>query len=453
MKERLKLHYFDPYFHRIPLILTIMKRFFILLVIGALLGCAYDAQAQNKPSSGKKSTKTSKNKKPTPKPKPQEVELPANSGDCIFAIELQPDIQFGPTVAPKGGGRIQDVMADKTNPWVFDYEHNSTWYKFVVPYNGVLDIRITPNNIKDDYDFIVFKYTDNYFSNRIIEGKVKPIASCLSQIDTSSKTNTMGMTKEATKNYIPKASTEQFVKSISVRKGEIYYIALDNRTGNGGHSIKVGIVVDSFEPMVSFYDSKLKKNVEVDLLILEKNTDNRPIVKNPKFRGGKIKFVPGFNYTLYAKKDGYFSVYKDFNSNIFKEDTILRIELSQAVKGTRFQINNIYFDDNAELLPESDTVLMNFISMFRNHPGISFQIKGLVPSYGIDIERDIQLSVSRAQSVKNFFVRNGISSDRITIAGMTQNEIKRSAAAALNKGQAFRDTKAEILITGVAADE
>jgi len=72
-----------------------------------------------------------------------------------------------------------------------------------------------------------------------------------------------------------------------------------------------------------------------------------------------------------------------------------------------------------------------------------------VQSYGIDMEAEQKLSIARAQSVKDFFVKNGISADRITVAGMTVNEIKRAATAALNKGQTFKDTKVEIIITGL----
>ena len=87
--------------------------------------------------------------------------------------------------------------------------------------------------------------------------------------------------------------------------------------------------------------------------------------------------------------------------------------------------------------------------MFKGHPDLTFQIKGYVQSYAVDIEAEQQLSIARAQSVKEFFVRHGLNADQITIAGMTQNEIKRSAAAALNKHQAFKDTKIELIITGV----
>lgn len=432
----------------------------------ALVFSAGNIQGQNK-------SKTNKGKATKPvKQEPANIELPANSNDCLFAIELMPDVPFGPTQAPQGAGRIQEIMRDRSNPNVFEYEHNSTWYKFTVPYSGNLEISITPNSEWDDYDFLVYRYTDVYFSNRLIENKLKPLAADLSSKDTAGlyaatpknskgqvtakprskrmTSATMGMKADGKRFFIGPNEDEDFLKSIPVRKGEVYYIVLDNKSSKGdGHTIKVSIQVESFEPLVVFYDPVLKKNIDVDLLILEKNTDNRPIAKNPAFRGGKIKFVPGFNYALYAKKNGYFSIFKEFNSNIFKDDTLLRFNMNRTEKGTKFPIADIYFDDDANLLPESDTSLLNYMQMFKGHPDITFQIKGYVQSYAVDIEADQKLSIARAQSVKEFFVAHGMNPDQITIAGMTQNEIKRAAAAALNKHQAFKDTKIELIITGI----
>ncbi len=444
------------------------RKLFITLIAFALICCIPSAQAQkNKNGKGK-------NNKPA-QTAPEVVELPANSNDCLFAIELSPDVAYGPTSAPQGAGRIQEIMRDRNNTRVFEYEHNSTWYKFTVPYSGNLEINITPTNEWDDYDFIVYKYTDIYFSNHLIQNKIRPIASDLSMKDTTGiaaatpkggknktqqdlkprsrrmVTPTMGMKADGKKLFIGPNEDSEFLRSIPVRKGEVYYIVLDNKSSKGeGHTIKVSIQVESFEPMVVFYDPVAKKNIDVDLLILEKNTDNRPIAKNPAFRGGKLKFVPGFNYTLYAKKDGYFSIFKEFNSNIFKDDTLMRVIMNKTEKGTVFPIADIYFDDDANLLPESDTSLLNYMQMFKGHPEVTFQIKGYVQSYAVDIEADQQLSIARAKSVKDFFVAHGLNPDQITIAGMTQNEIKRSAAAALNKRQAFKDTKVELIITGIS---
>ena len=442
------------------------NKLFIPFVVMALVFSAGSIQGQNK-------SKTNKGKATKPvKQEPANIELPANSNDCLFAIELMPDVPFGPTQAPQGAGRIQEIMRDRSNPNVFEYEHNSTWYKFTVPYSGNLEISITPNSEWDDYDFLVYRYTDVYFSNRLIENKLKPLAADLSSKDTAGlyaatpknskgqvtakprskrmTSATMGMKADGKRFFIAPNEDEDFLKSIPVRKGETYYIVLDNKSSKGdGHTIKVSIQVESFEPLVVFYDPVLKKNIDVDLLILEKNTDNRPIAKNPTFRGGKIKFVPGFNYALYAKKNGYFSIFKEFNSNIFKDDTLMRFNMNRTEKGTKFPIADIYFDDDANLLPESDTSLLNYMQMFKGHPDITFQIKGYVQSYAVDIEADQKLSIARAQSVKEFFVAHGMNPDQITIAGMTQNEIKRAAAAALNKHQAFKDTKIELIITGI----
>ena len=241
-----------------------------------------------------------------------------------------------------------------------------------------------------------------------------------------------------------------FVKSVFVKKGEVYYICVDNASAKGsGHTIKASLFVDSYEPVVLFYDTKTHKSIDVDLLVIEKNTDNRAIVKNPNFRKGVIKFVPHFEYTLYAKRDGYFSIYKDFNADIYKGDTILRFLMNRIERGTRYPISDIYFDnDESELLPESDTVLMNYVAMFRNHPNVSFLIKGYVQTYGFDVDGDVQMSLARAVSVKEFFVKNGLPAEKISVAGMTQTEVKRAAAAVLTKDKR-NDAKVEIVITDI----
>lgn len=453
-----------------------MKRLFIVFLSMLLVAGMSEVQAQTPKTGGKAKTTSSKTSKKkgkkgkkdqTPaKPVIDETPLPYNSNDCLFAVPLKPDVEFGPTTAPRGGGRIMEVMADAAHPYMFDYEHNSVWYKFTVPYNGDLEIAITQTNPLNDYDFLVYRYTNDYFSNNVMQNKVLPVAVNLSSVDSAAAAKsaqpkgkgtskvggaTIGMSVSATETMATKKSKEAFIKSIPVHKDEVYYVVLDNRTSAGeGHSIKVSIHVDAFQPTVLFYDPVARKYVDVDLLVLEKNTNNREVVKDPNYRSGKLKFVPHFNYTLYAKKPGYFSIYKDFNSDIFMADTMMRFIMNRTEKGTVFPINDIYFEEGeSKLLPESDTSLLNYIAMFRNHPDVTFLVKGYVPTYGTDIEHDQQISLARAQSVKEFFVRNGIEESRITVAGMTATEIKRAASAVLDHNKNFRDIKVELIITGI----
>lgn len=457
-----------------------------MLACALVLG-SVDAQAQNKKKGSKKkarTTATTKKKKAETPAEPTTIALPANSNDCLFAIPLQMDKAYGPTSAPDGAGRIQEVVADKTHPNLFEREHNTVWYKFTVPYNGDLEVAIVQESEWDDYDFLVYKNTGTYFSNQVMLNKVSPVAVNMAGIDSTAMFNAVmkgkkgqaaakkaaeaqpafttlsglkphiGMFADATDKMLTKQQTGRFIKSIPVRMGEEYYIVLDNRTVNGqGHTIEVSVHVNAYEPLVLFYDKKGRKYVNVDLMILERGgkEGERTIVKDEHYKGGKVKFVPGFSYLLYAKRDGFFSIYREFNSrDLMMHDTIMLFNMERTERGSSFQIKNLDFESGeATLIGNYDSVLTDYAMMFRNHPDVNFLVKGYVQSYGVNAEADMLLSLERAKSIKAWFVKNGVDAKRITTAGMTKNEIKRAAAAALNeKGGGFSSVKAELIITG-----
>ena len=168
-----------------------MKRVLIALLACVLVFGAADVQAQSGKKKKKSSkAKTEKTEKKTKK-KTEEttvspfVQLPANSNDCLFPITLEMDVPYGPTTAPDGAGRIQEIVADKAHPNIFEREHNSVWYKFTVPYNGELEISIFQQSPWDDYDFLVYKNTGNYFSNQVMLNKVTPVAVNMGAIDSA----------------------------------------------------------------------------------------------------------------------------------------------------------------------------------------------------------------------------------------------------------------------------
>ena len=450
-----------------------MKRFLIALLACTLIFGYTDVQAQSKTKSSTKTSKSAKDKKSKKDKKGKKgkaaaaevplVQLPYNSNDCLFAIPLSVDHTFGPTTAPQGAGRIMEVMADKRHPNLPEFEHNSVWYKFTVPYNGKLDIAVTQLNVADDYDMVVYKYTDAYFSNHIQCNKVLPVAVNLSSVDSSllakpkkATTESTGDAKLDAKAKAEAARQARLALEKEAAKGTIgmYHEATDIPKGSG-HSIKVSIFVEAFEVPVSFYDPKIRKNIDVNLTILEKNTNNRVIVHNENFRGGRVKFVPGFNYTLYAKRDGYFSIFFDFNADRFKEDTLLRMKLYRAERGTVYPISDIYFGNEYELLPASDSNLMNYVQMFKNHPDVAFTIKGWVQTYGVDPEHDQLVSLERAKAVKEFFVKNGVPEGNIKTSGMTPTDIKRAATAAFDtkKKNDNEFVKVQLIITGINPKE
>ena len=484
---------------------NVKKLLIALLACTLIIGVAPDVQAQTKKKTtkttkttkkgGKKGTKSAAKPAAAPKPaEPQMVELPYNSSDCLFAIPLQLDKPYGPTTAPDGSGRIMEVVADKAHPNIFEREHNSVWYKVAIPYNGELVIDVVQADVWDDYDFLVYKNTGVYFSNQVMLNKVMPVAVNMSCVDSAalsaaalkaaeqkakpaggkkqdekaaeepvfeaqpSLLPTIGMNPEAKDKMLTKKQTGGFIKSIPVRMGEEYYIVLDNCADNGkGHTINVSVHVNAYEPLVLFYDKKGKRYVDVDLMILEKGGQGgeRPIVRNEHYKGGRVKFVPGFSYTLYAKREGYFSVFREFNArDLMMRDTLMLYQMERTERGSSFQIKDIYFEDGeATLIEGYDSVLMDYVAMFRNHPDVTFLVKGYVQSYGVDAEADMLLSLERAKTVKEYFIKNGVDADRITTAGMTKNEIKRAAAAALDKNGGFSGIKVELIITGKKSDQ
>lgn len=429
------------------------KSITILLSLVILLSFS-NLQAQSKSTTHKGKSNTTTVKKKGKKtvdetPTTQTVALPYNSNDALFAINLQPDVVYGPTSAPSGAGRLLEIQADGKHPNLFEREHNSVWYKFVVPYNGLLEFTVTPTDPKDDYDFMVYKYTDQYFSNNIIQNIVLPVTYNLCAIDTMSKNGEIGMKHDAELKQIAANGMGSFVSSLNVYKGEVYYIVLDCKNSKcSGHSIRAEVLLgESVNPLVMFYDTETRKRMEVELTVLEVGANNRAIVSQTDFKGGRIKFVPTSQYTIYARKKGYFSIHKEnFGKEVFMQDTILRFAMNKANKGTIFQINEIYFEDGlSKLLPESDTTLNEYVLMFTNHPQITFRIKGFIPTYGANPDEDMKVSLDRALSVKEFFVSHGISEERITIAGMTPSDIKKASSATYREKNLI--PKIEILIT------
>lgn len=405
-------------------------------------------KTSGKSTKGKTSSKGKKGKKKSKKEPIVEMDLPYNSNDCLFAIDIQPDVVFGPVKSPQGGGRIMEIQRDAKNPHLFEVEHNTVWYRFVVPYSGKLYLDITPVDPKDDYDFMVYKYTNQYFTNSLISNKIKPIVANLSLPDSAAK-GCVGISEKGKAKYIDKTVTDPYCLPFDVKLGEVYYIVLDQPNyAAKGHSIKARIHVESIKPKVIIYDTKEKKSVPAEILLIEKNTDNRVLLKDDAYKGGYFSLVPNFNYALYVKKDGYFSVYRDFNANLFRQDSVLRINMNRIEKGVKFQISQIYFEEaGTVLMKESDSILMIYVQKFMNHPEVSFNIKGYVTTYGFDVDADMETSLERAKSVKEFFVKNGIEESRITVSGMSKADIKKTSNEMIKKDE-VKTVKIEITITG-----
>lgn len=184
----------------------------------------------------------------------------AISSDCRKAIPilLNNNVIYGPTLSPNGFGDEQEF---KTNySCTFEGEHNSAWYLLSVAKDGELVFDIIPRDTTNDYDFLLYAYTDSTFCDQFKKSNLEPVRGNLSNIKKSIKGVT-GLKPNTLKNSVGEGVGVAFSKSIDVKKGEKYMLILDNVTPEGqGHTIR-------------FY---FMKSVEINGTVI--NSDSIPVV-------------------------------------------------------------------------------------------------------------------------------------------------------------------------------
>ncbi len=78
---------------------------------------------------------------------------------------------------------------------------------------------------------------------------------------------------------------------------------------------------------------------------------------------------------------------------------------------------NVYFDPNqATIRKDAEKNLYEMIDYLKNSPELRIEITGYTDSTGTD-ERNIQLSMERATSIRDFMAKNGIDKARFTVRG------------------------------------
>ena len=96
-----------------------------------------------------------------------------------------------------------------------------------------------------------------------------------------------------------------------------------------------------------------------------------------------------------------------------QEDRLTVVAAAREAAGTEFLNNNIYFAFDSSLLSdEAQLILRNKADYLRTYPGVTVTIEGHCDERG-SVDYNIALGQRRAQSVKNFLVDLGISTNRI----------------------------------------
>ena len=368
--------------------------------------------------------------------------------DCNQAkvITINSKTIYGKTIAPMGPGARKEISATKQKTkFAFEKEHHSAWYKLLINVNGELTMHIIPTKADDDYDFMMFKAAKNNFCDSLDKHKISPIRACISR-DKEELNGKTGLNYKSVNELVKHGVGAAYCKSLPVKKGEVYYLVLDNVYEKGdGHTIEFEIAQPVlFKGTVTDDNNKAIKteialtNQKGDTVLLEKTADDgsynfiAPLTKNQ-------------SYNLNFYNDSSFS----FTKSVTLADTLdlktLKTVLPKLKKGSKYSIGSINFIGNSvQYLPRAIPSMNNLAKLLKKNPNLRIKIIGHQNGMTLDENHDISFTRSRARTIRNYLAIQGIDEKRIQIGGMGANEMLFELPATENQQEQNR--RVEILV-------
>jgi outer membrane protein OmpA-like peptidoglycan-associated protein len=98
-------------------------------------------------------------------------------------------------------------------------------------------------------------------------------------------------------------------------------------------------------------------------------------------------------------------------------------DIKKALENTgRISVYGINFDiGKASLQPGADETLMEMVKLLKNNPNLKLEIQGHTDNTGT-AEKNLELSIQRAETVKDFLIRQGIDEIRLTANGFGSSQ-------------------------------
>lgn len=111
-------------------------------------------------------------------------------------------------------------------------------------------------------------------------------------------------------------------------------------------------------------------------------------------------------------------------------DTVVIVqEIEKIKKGETYKPKGIHFKTgSAEIRVESELILDDIVNWLRSNSKIKVEIQGHTDSQGSE-DYNLKLSKDRAESVKNYLVRKGIDTNRLTTEGYGESKLLDSSGS------------------------
>ncbi len=333
----------------------------------------------------------------------------SNTGTCEQALDISRFKQFGPTTAP--------APIEPGNAINFQYPKHPTWYSLKIPHDGILLFDIIPEQPTDNYDFLLFKATGN-FCELYKSGRAKPIKSNLNPPSQNDKGHT-GLSMET--------SSSAYEKSIDVKKGEVFYLALNNAYENGkGHT-----VILNFPEIRKIKGTITNQNgtpINASLEWTNLRDTKMTAFENTEKKGEYKMNIPLSSennsfpqYQLIVYEDKYIPKIINYSTPEARKlgTKDVDIKLDKIKKGlNNEQFGVIYFLPNEDkITQESGIILKKLIYLMNKNPKVAVTLEGHTNGLYPSTDIDMQLSGKRAIVVKELLEEKGIDENRIQIKG------------------------------------
>ena len=389
------------------------------------------------------------------------IQLTENASDCIGAVEIH-DTIIGPVYSPKGHGKKLEIQGyELGDPYFIEREHNTVWYKFRVPYDAIFTFDLIPNHQEDDFDFLVFQYDGPNFCQDISDGVKIPVRTNISRknIEVQGKT---GLSESSLDDYVPSGPGSSYSRALKVRRGEMYYILVDNPfKENQGHTIHLRFKKLTPETNIAALDEESTYEVQyrkLEIAVTDKNTKER-IASNISITGlpdsvqseyvalsqVALDVVSYRSYSINVVKKGYLLGSENFiprNDSLYK----VEIKLKPMVLGDKINLENIKFDsDKTEILDKSQPALEQLKDFLEINPGVTIEIQGHVNGESKRNKRKfIKLSEARAKAIYDKLVEAGVNKSRMRYMGYGNAKMIFPTPINNRQAEANRRVEAEV---------
>ncbi|WP_264787906.1 OmpA family protein [Aureispira anguillae] len=347
--------------------------------------------------------------------------------DCDNRLTIKTQKIVGPTTSPKGYGKELEFEGNEKNSLHFiEQENNTVWYQFETKTSGQLIFELEPLDSLNDYDFALYKYTDDNFCELVEQKEILPIRTNFSRnkLEIAGKT---GLALSALNEWVGAGVQPAYSKAVRVNPQEIYVLLVNNVYANGkGHTLHFnyfenmrldGQVVDADGAALgaNITLTNTKTGDVVAQTISDSVTGNYSLVFDlPKSQARDPLHVEVF------KKDYFFFDTLIMASKLTADmrNVKLKTPIKKIKKGASFVVSNIlFYGDSPKPLPKALLSIKALYKTMERNKKLKISIEG--HTNGCDRGEDFALNLSRARAatIYNYLVEQGIDKDRLSSIG------------------------------------